>query len=141
MRIAVYLLAMLLLLPYFALATGFLVLGHAIAAGTLLAFLDTLLRTALWMIPWGLLAFLCAFVALIALAANERWRWLGGCCLCIVATASLIVIVALASGPIEPGQLIFLAPYQFAALGFGWVAAADLRRRHGQAATTAPVAR
>ena len=141
MRIAVYLLATLFVLPYLALATGFLGLGRAIAAGTLPGFFDVLLTTALWMIPWGVLAFACALVALIAAAASDRWRWLGASCLCLAATTCLGVILTLASSPIEPGHLAFLLPCLLAAFGAGWVAAVEFRERAAQHARAAAVVR
>jgi hypothetical protein len=140
MRIAVYLLATLSLLPYLALATGFLVLGRAIGAGSVPGFFDVLLTTALWLIPWGLLAFAAALVLLVALAANDRWRWLGACCVCLTATTSLVVILTVGSGPVEPGHLAFLLPCALAAVGAGWVATAELRDRAAQRDRPATVA-
>src|SRR5262249_21944502 len=125
MRTAVYLLAMLILLPYLALAAGFLALGNAIAGGTLLAFFDALLTTAAWLIPWGLLGFAVAFAALLAAAASERYRRFGAACLCLVALASLAIIVVLASGPLDTGHALFLLPCVLACLGAGWIAATD----------------
>ena len=141
MRIAIYLLAMLLLLPYLVLTTGFLVLSHAIAGGTLLAFFEALLRTAMWMIPWGLLAFGLAYAALIAIATNDRWRWAGACCLFVVAVSCVAVILALGSGPLEPGQLIFLLPCLLAAAGSLWVTVIELRERAARRGLPAAVAR
>jgi hypothetical protein len=67
MRVASYLLATCVLLPYVLLATAFVVLGHVVSGGTLLSLFDALLRAALWLIPWGLLAFAAAVFALLAL--------------------------------------------------------------------------
>jgi hypothetical protein len=50
-----HLLCTLVLLPYLALAAWFLILGDAIAGGSLASFLATLLSHALWLMPWGLL--------------------------------------------------------------------------------------
>lgn len=131
MRVACYLLAALTLLPYILLATGFTLLGYAISGGTLLALLDALLTAALWLIPWGLLAFAVAFVGLLMLGMSDRWRWLGGLCLCLVAFASLVVIIGRATPDFDLPHLLFLLPCA-AILAFGgWLAAFELRHRQG----------
>lgn len=138
MRSAVYVVALIVLLPYLALAAGFLVLGAAIAGGTLAAFFATLLAVAVWMIPWGLLGGAIAFVALLALAASERHRWIGAACLCAGAAVSLTVIVVMPGDSLDGGQLLFLLPGAIAGVAAGSVAASDFRQRGDAAAAPTP---
>ncbi len=109
MREALYLLATLVLLPYVMLSVGFVLLGHASAGGTLFAFFDILFAgwVVLWLIPWGLLAFAAAVLALLALGLNDRLRWLGGLCLSLVACGcTATILFASTTTIIELGQLV-----------------------------------
>jgi len=130
MRVAFYLLAALTLLPYVLLATGFVLLGQAIAGASLFAFFDALLTAALWLVPWGLLAFALGFVALLALGISARWRWLGAAFLCLAACASLAVILSLATSQFDPAHLLFLLPCSVVMLFAGWLALTEWRNRN-----------
>lgn len=127
MRGLIYLLLALTLLPYLALAAGFAMLGRVIAAGTLAATLSLLLEIVVALIPWGLLALAAALVALLAIAASERWRWLGSCCLCVGATASIVVILLMTGSGADPGALLFLLPCMLVVAGSAWLAIAERR--------------
>jgi hypothetical protein len=81
MRGALHLLCTIMLLPYLLLAAWFLILGDAIAGGSLASFFTTLLAHALWLIPWGLLGLTVGIVAVAALGVIDGARWLGGLCL------------------------------------------------------------
>ena len=127
MRIVTYLLATLLLLPYLLLAAGFLLIGQAVSGGTLWSFFDALLAAAVWLIPWGLLALALVFLALLALGIGDRLRWLGGVCLCVLASCSGAVILIMATATIEPGHLLFLLPCFLIAVFGAWLALAERR--------------
>ena len=124
MRIVTYLLATLLLLPYLLLAAGFLLIGQAVSGGTLWSFFDALLAAAVWLIPWGLLALALVF---LALGIGDRFRWLGGVCLCVLASCSGAVILIMATATIEPGHLLFLLPHFLIAVFGAWLAFAERR--------------
>lgn len=129
MRGAMHLLCTLVLLPYLALAAWFLILGDAIAGGTLASFLGTLLSHALWLFPWGLLGIAAGIVTVAALGMIEGVRWLGGLCLFVLAGGCLVIVIAGNPSAIGAGELLFLLPC-FAILAFGgWFAAAELRAR------------
>ena len=129
MRGAMHLLCTLVLLPYLALAAWFLILGDAIAGGSLVSFLATLLAHALWLMPWGLLGLTAGIIGLAALGMIESVRWLGGLCLFVLAGSCLFILIAGNRTAIGSGELLFLLPC-FAILVFGaWLALAELRMR------------
>lgn len=129
MRGALHLLCTIVLLPYVMLAAWFLILGDAIAGGSLASFFSTLLSHAVWLIPWGLLGFAGGVLAVMALGLIDSVRWLGGLCLVVLAAGCLLVVVGTNPSAIGPGELLFLLPC-FAVLVFGaWLAIAELRAR------------
>ena len=107
-----------MLAPYAALAVGFLLLGHAISTGSLGGFLLALLDIFLWMVPWGLLAFVLVLAGVAALGVPARWRRGGGACLALISLGALAVIVGVPSGKLDAAQVLFLVPC-IAAGGFG----------------------
>jgi hypothetical protein len=127
MRVAIYLLLTLALLPYLLLAAAFLLLGHAISGGTLGSLLTALLTIALWLLSWGLLASATALGAVLALAASDRWRWVGCAALCLAAAGSLATIVVMPDAAPDAGQLLFLAPCLLIAIGSTWLGVAEFR--------------
>jgi len=132
MRGALHLLCTITLIPYLLLAAWFLILGDAIAGGSLVSFFTTLLSPALWLMPSGMLGFTGGIVTVAALGMIDGVRWLGGLCLFALAGACLLIVIAGNPSAIGPGELLFLLPC-FAILVFGgWLALAELRvRRHG----------
>jgi hypothetical protein len=122
MRIALHLLCLLVILPYAVLATGFVLLGHAIASGSLLRFFESLLYNALWLLSWKGLAVVGTIVVVAALGFFVRSRWLGAACVALVAAASVIVVLTLGTDGLEFGHLLFLAPCVAAGVGAGWLA-------------------
>ena len=112
--------ATLVVAPYLALATGFLLLGHAISRGTLGGFLLALLDIFLWMVPWGLLALVTLLVLVAALFFRRRTRALASAALAGIAAASLAVIVAVPAGIPDAGQLVFLLPCAAAGAVGAW---------------------
>ncbi len=127
MRVALYLLATLVLLPYVLLAIGFILLGHVLSGGTLLSLFDALLAAALWLIPWGLLAFAIAVLALLTLGLSDRLRWLGSLCLGLIACGCTATILLISSAPIETGQLLFMLPCILIVIFGAWLAYVELR--------------
>lgn len=125
MRIAGHLLATLVLVPYVVLALGFVLLGQAIASGSLAGFLLTLLSQAVWLVPWGALAIVGSLAMVAALGFSARLRWVAGACVAAIAAASLLAIGVLGSSPLGAGELTFPLPC-LAAGGFGaWLAVAE----------------
>lgn len=110
MRATLHVLAVLVVLPYAALAYAFAVLGQAIASGSLLGIFDTLLTHFVWMIPWGILATAAAIIAIMALGVVPRLRWLGALCVGAIAAVSLAIIVFVGTSPLDGGTLLFLLP-------------------------------
>jgi hypothetical protein len=122
-----YLLATCVLLPYVLLATAFILLGHVLSGGTLLSLFDALFRAALWLVPWGLLAFAAGVLALLALGLSDRLLWLGGLCLSLIACGCTATILLMNTTPIEPGQLLFMLPCMMIVIFGAWLAYAELR--------------
>jgi hypothetical protein len=130
MRAFLHLLSIVLVLPGVALAGAFLILGHAIAAGSLFGFLAQLLAVFLWLIPWGLLATLVALLALVIGGLSERYRWLAALCVAALAVLSTTVVLALtmANSNFSPGQLWFFLPAAVSAAVGAWLAVSEWPR-------------
>jgi len=122
MRGALHVLATLATVPYLLLAAAFAIGGHAIGAGSLWKALDTLLAHFLWIVPWGAIGFGVVVIAVAVLGAYPPTRRLGGLLLALLAGVALAVIVALASGPLDGGQLLFLVPCALALACGAWLA-------------------
>ena len=129
MRVALYLILIVVLTPYAVLAGGFVLLDHVIADGTLGSMLKALLRVLVWLIDGGLLVVAGLLLGLLIPAASERWRWIGFACLCLIALASMAAIVGLSSTALEAGQWLFLAPCLLAAATSAWLAWIELSDR------------
>ena len=127
MRAALYLVATLVLIPYLLLAAAFVLLGSAIAAGTLAGFLAALLRFALWLMPWGALAGIAALCGLAALGLVERTRRLGALVLSALPGACLVIIAFGDGRGFDAGAALFLTPCALVALSAAWLALSDRR--------------
>jgi hypothetical protein len=138
MRVVIHLLATVILIPYFLLAGGFLLFGYAIAGGSLLKLFESMLSAAFWVLPLGLFVCVAVFAALTLLGTNDRTRWLASACVCVLAASSLFVIVAMPSGPLDSGQVLFLLPCALAAFGSGWIAISELRHRQSTRTASEP---
>lgn len=125
MRPFLHVISVLCLLPSVLLASAFLALGHAIAAGTLLGFFEQLLVMATWLIPWGLLASLAAFLVLLSAGFSQRLRWLAGSCVAAFSIGSVAVILAFDSQPLSSGQLTFFMPALFSTSIGLWLAVSE----------------
>ena len=97
MGAALHVLATLVVVPYVILAIGFLLLGHAIASGSLLSFFDRLLNHFLWIVPWGLIGFACAMMLVAIIGVIPGFRRIGALCLFALAGASLAIILNVGS--------------------------------------------
>ena len=129
MRAALYLLAIVALLPYMLLATAFVLLDQAIASGSLPALLGTLLAQFLWLVPWGILGFACAAIGLAALGLIPRTRWLGGLALGLIALASLAILIFKGASHVDLSELIVLVPCIAVAAYGSWIAFDEWRAR------------
>ena len=128
-RGTLHVLSTLVVVPYALLAVAFLLLGKAIARGSLAGLLSSLFWDALWIIPWGVISAVGVVAIVAVLGAFPGSRWLGALSLCALSLGSLIVLVTVPSGPIGSGELTFLAPC-IAVAGFAaWLAYAELARR------------
>ena len=128
MRVALYFLAALTVLPYALPAAGLVLLGQAISGDTLLAFFQVL-TAAVWPVPGGMLASALACIVLLVPGVSERWRRLGASCLCLVALASLVVIVYLAIPALDLPQLLLILPCALVVEFGGWLALSGFRGR------------
>jgi hypothetical protein len=137
LRALVYLVALLTLLPYIALATAFVLLGQAIAGGSLLSFLAALLNDVDWMLPWGFLGYAGTATGIAFLGFARRSRWIGALCLSFIALACMAMLLALPASPVRAGELLFLAPCALVALYGAWLAQSEwpLRRSLSNART------
>lgn len=137
MRPLLYLLGLLLALPGIGLAVAFLILGNAIAARSLPGFLGVLLDTFLWLFPWGVLACLAVFIALVIAGVTARSRWVASLCVAALAIGSSLVVLTLeiAHDNFSPGQMAFFSPALISASVCIWLAAREWPRR---AAVPAP---
>lgn len=128
MRPLLHVLGVLCMLPSALLASAFLALGHAIAAGTLLGFFEQMLVMATWLIPWGALASFAIFLALLSAGFSRRLRWLAGLCVAALAIGSVVVILAFDSQPLSSGQLTFFVPALLSASVGLWLAVNEYPR-------------
>jgi hypothetical protein len=110
MRAVLHLLSFILLLPSLGLASGFLILGHAIAAGNLLQMLLRLLDDALWLASGGVFLVAALLLAVLIGGFFARTRYIAAAAVAVLALVSGIVLIALGSGPFSGGRELFLLP-------------------------------
>ena len=122
-----HVLATVVLAPYAGLAAAFVLMGHAIAQGDLWSVFDMALMHAAWIIPWGMLAFALALVAVAVLGAVPRTRAAGAAILAALAAASLVVLVVLGSGPLAVDDIPFLLPAIVVLVYAAWRAVPEQR--------------
>lgn len=97
-------------MPYAALAVGFLIIGQVASTRGLWEILDTFLVSVNRVLSWGGFVFILAFLAIAALGVFERHFRMASLVLAMAAGASLAILVLLGSGPMEIGHWLFLAP-------------------------------
>ena len=98
------------MLPGLMLASGFILLGHAIAGGTLVEFFVRLLSEFALLVDWGVLAALAFLLAVLICGLFVRTRWLAASCVAVLAAASAAVVIALGSHPFSEGRWVVLLP-------------------------------
>ena len=125
MRGALHVVATLALVPYLVLAAAFLILGHTIGAGSPWNMLDTLLAHALWIVPWGAIGFAVVILTIAVLGTRASTRRLGAFLVALLAAGALVVLVALGSGPLDAGQVLFLVPCLAALACAAWLVHAE----------------
>jgi hypothetical protein len=129
MRTLLYLLSLLLALPGIGLAAAFLVLGGDIVTRSPASFVGVLLDTGAWLLPWGLLACIVAFVALVAGGLITRFRRLASSCVAALAAGSSIAVLILMAANFSAEQLAILC----ALLASIWFATGDRTRNEAPA--------
>jgi len=130
MRPLLHLLSIILVLPGVAFAGVFIILGRAIATGSLLGFFRQLIAAALWLLPWGLLAAFVALLALVLGGLSNRFRWLAASCVAALAIASTAVVLVLTASRsnFSLEQLWFFVPALVSALLGLWLAITERPR-------------
>jgi hypothetical protein len=129
MRILLHLVSVALLMPNLLLASGFLLLGHAIAGTNIFEFLDRLLSSALWLVTWGILAAVGFLIAIVVGGIMARWRWLAALCVTLLSLSSGIVLIVMGSGPYSAGQWLFLSPGLLSLCIGGWLTLTEWPRK------------
>ena len=129
MRAVLHVLSVVALLPYLALAGGFLLLGHAIGRASLFGFFESLITQAAWFVSWGGIAIFSAIGIVASLGLSSRARWVGAAGVCLLAAGCLVVLLTMSTTHITSGTLVFLLPCAGSSLAAGWLAAAEWPRR------------
>jgi hypothetical protein len=122
MRSLLHSVSFVLLLPSLVLASGFLVLGHAIAGGNLLQILWRLLNDVLWLASGGVLVVAAFLLAVLIGGFFARTRYLAAAAVAILALLSGVVLIVLGSGPFSGGREVFLLPGLVSLCIGGWLA-------------------
>ena len=117
MRPLLHVVSFLLMLPGLIFAAGFLLLGHAIAGGTLLEFFSRLLFHASWLVGGGLLVLGALLCAVLIGGLVARTRFLAASCVALLSITSAVALIALGTG----GSLVLL-PGLAALSASGWLA-------------------
>ena len=131
MRPLLHFVSFALMLPSLLFASGFLLLGHAIGGGTLLAFFSRLLSDALWLASGGLLLVLALLCAILIGGFVARTRFLAAACVAALAVGSVVVLIALGAG----GWLL-LVPGLTSVGASGWLAMKEWPRSEVLATTS-----
>ena len=137
MRSLLHLLSVGLVLPVLTFASGFVILGRAIAAGSLLGLFDQLLTDAAWLVPWG---FLAAAVILLVLAVGGLFvqtRWLAGLSVAVIGAVSTVIVLVLGVGHSHAAldQIPFFVPGVVGSCIGAWFALKERPGRHRATST------
>jgi hypothetical protein len=138
-RALVLVLGTAVVVPYLLLAIAFLILGHAIRGGSLLAFFDTLLAHATWIVPWGAIGFVVGLVALAVLGIVPATRRIAAIVLAALATASFVTVVLMDRSSMDAGAFFFLLPCIAVAAASAWIAKTEGDAERERAAVEAEV--
>ena len=140
MRALLHLISVILILPVLGFAAAFSILGHVIAAGSLLRMFLQVIDDAAWIMPWGLLG--AAFILLVITLGGflARTRWLAGLCVAILGVVStgLVLLLTWRNAGFTLDQVPFFVPGLLGA-GIGtWFA--FIERESVSGGTPAPAA-
>lgn len=138
MRSLLHLVSFILLLPSLVLASGFLVLGHAIAGGNLLQIFLRLFNDALWLASGGVLVVAAVLLTVLIGGFFVRTRYLAAAAVAILALSSGIVLIALGSNPFSGGRELFLLPGLVSLCVGGWLTSKEWPSRV-RAAAVGPI--
>ena len=95
MRPLLHLVSLLLVVPGVLLAVAFIILGRAIATQSLLGLLGQLLADALWLVPWGVLAFGTTLLLIAVGGFFAQTRRFAGLCVAVLGIASVVVVLSM----------------------------------------------
>jgi len=129
MRGFLHVLATIVLVPYMVLAIAFLLLGHIVSSGSILAALDALLTQAVWLVPWGIIGFVVGIVLLAIFGAMPSTRLPAAICLTILGVGAMLVLLVMTSSPVDADALLFLLPCALALAGSAWIVRAERQAR------------
>lgn len=125
MRALLHTLAVIVLLPYLALAMSFVLFDYATSRGSLPGFLDALLAMAASLLSWGGILAIGGALLVMVLGTSGRYRWATAAALCAAAAVAVAVVVIGSSSAIGAGELFFLLPCLAALACLGWIAARE----------------
>lgn len=97
-------------LPYVALAGMFLLVGEVARAKGVFGILDVLLTHANWFVRGGMYGLALLWLVLLGMGFIPQLQRAGSLSLCLLAGASLVVLVTLQTSRVEFGQWLFLLP-------------------------------
>ena len=116
-----HLIGAVLVLPYFALAGLFLLIGEAARAKGMVALLDAALHHASWIFQWGIYSIPLLWLLVAVAGFFTPFKRAGALALCMLAIGSLLVLIDLQTSRMEPGQLLFLTPCFVVAATSAWL--------------------
>lgn len=110
-----------LVVPYVALALFFLFIGEAARAKGMMALIEIVWNNFYFYFTKGIFIAPVLLVCLVAMGFFPILQRAGSLCLCLLAVASILVIVIWSSTRIELGELIFLIPCMAVAATSAWL--------------------
>ena len=110
-----------IVVPYVALALFFLFIGQVASAKSPMALLDIVWKNVDSYFGWGIYAAPVLWVCLVATGFVPHFQRASSICLCLLAVASILVVVTLSSTRVGVGELIFLFPCVAVAATSAWL--------------------
>ena len=108
-------------LPYIALAAGFLLIGDVARAKGLAGIIDVVFHHFDWIVRWGICGFVLLWIVFVIMGFFDQFQRFTALCLFLVAAGSSIVIILLHSSRLEFGHYLFLAPCFAVAATSAWL--------------------
>ena len=99
-----------LVLPYVALAAGFLLIGEVARAKGLAAIFDVVFHHFDWIVRWGIYGFVLLWFVLVVMGFFDQFQRFTALCLFLLAAGSSVVIMLLPASKMELGDFLFLVP-------------------------------